>query len=229
MPSYTGFGSGPYNTLLYDRSWVTAFVTLGVSIADNYSADVYITDTLTFGAAVEAVKLADGYIYADLTLGFQTNIPAVSVGGNYGVDLTIGGLVVDDQFTVNSLFNSSLTFDVSLAEQQTTKHEVHDTVTLGVSVADIPSAQATMNTALSLGTGFVYNNTASFVFNNLMTFATQITAEVSSTGRYIDQWSSVTAAAAETWTTVAAGAAEAWVSVGGATPETWTTVSLGFD
>jgi len=201
----TGFGSGPYNTLKYDRSWVTAYVTLGVSIADGYSADAIISDTLELGAAVEAVKLADGYIYASIALGFKTEIPAVSVGGNYGVDLTIGGVLLEDTFTGSPTYNPSLTFGVSLADEPTTKHEVHDTVTLGVSVADTPSAAATINASLSLGTGFVYNNTASFVLNNTLTFATQITAEVSSTGRFIERWTSVPDQASESWVSVSLG------------------------
>lgn len=201
----TGFGSGPYNTLKYDRSWVTARVTLGVSTADAWAADAVISDTLDFGSIVEAIKLADGYIYASISLGLGLAIPAVSIGGNYGVGLTIGGLVLDDTITGNSEYNPSLTFDVSLADVPTTKHEVHDTVTLGVSVADTILADAVINAQLSLGSGFLYQNTASFHLNNTVTFATQITAEVSSTGRFIEQWTSVPDASAETWTSVPLG------------------------
>jgi len=205
----TGFGSGPYNTLNYDRSWVTARVTLGVSIADDYSADAFLSDTLSLGTVVEAIKLADGFIYASLGLGFAVEIPAASIGGNYGVDLTIGGLVLEVDKLGKHTFNTSLTFDVSLADQETAQHQVHDTVTLGVSAAETFLADSVINAQLSLGTGFVYNNTASFELNSTVTLATLITAEVSSTGRFIDQWTSVPDSFK--------------------TREIWTTVSLGFD
>ena len=86
----TGFGSGPYNTLKYDRSWVTARVTLGVSTADAWAADAVISDTLDFGSIVEAIKTCRRIYLCKYFLGMGLAIPAVSIGGNYGVGLTIG-------------------------------------------------------------------------------------------------------------------------------------------
>ena len=80
--AYTGFGSGPYGSLKYDRSWVTAFVTLGVSASDVYTPRITSNVRVTLGTAVEAIKAADGYFYSSFSLGVGTAIPAVSVGGN---------------------------------------------------------------------------------------------------------------------------------------------------
>ena len=200
----TGFGSGPYNTLNYDRSWVTGRVTLGVSIADDYSVVNFISTSLGLGTVVETVKLADGYIYASIALGVGAAIPAVSIAGVYTGALTLGS-VLEHLKTGGAEYYVSTTLGVSLADDQAAVHEVHDTVTLGASIADAFLADLTANVQLSLGSGFLYNNTASFHLNSTVTFATQITAEVSSTGRFIEQWTSVPDVSAESWTSVPLG------------------------
>ena len=205
MPAaYTGFGSGPYNTLLYDRSWVTAFVTLGVSASDVYTPKLYSYVRVTLGTAVEAIKLADGRYFTSISLGFGVAVPAVSIGGNYTGRVNLGAVVAKEHLGAGQ-YNNDLAFTVSLNDQLLGTHIVNDTVTLGTSLGDPFTADSNITAYLNLGTGFTYTNTTEFVANNNLSFSTGMTALVSSTGRFIEQWTSVTAAAGETWTSVPLG------------------------
>jgi hypothetical protein len=206
MPAaYTGFGSGPYDTLKYDRSWVTAFVTLGTFATDSYVAKAeYNPSALTLGTAVEAVKLADGHYYTTIALGFGVLIPTASVGGNYGVELTFGTAVAKEHINVAEYY-ADLTLGVSAESDIRAQQVVNDTVTLGTSVENSFLAAAVINAQLSLGTGFTYDNTTKFVANNNLDLTTNLLVLVSSTGRFVEQWTSVTAGAGETWTSVPLG------------------------
>tara|TARA_R110000796_G_scaffold244165_1_gene367125 strand:- start:76 stop:696 length:621 start_codon:yes stop_codon:yes gene_type:complete len=205
MPAaYTGFGSGPYNTLLYDRSWVTAFVTLGVSASDVYTPKLYSYARVTLGTAVEAIKLADGRYFTSISLGFGVAVPAVSIGGNYTGRVNLGAVVAKEHLGAGR-YNNDLAFTVSLNDQLLGTHIVNDTVTLGTSLGDPFTADSNITANLNFGTGFTYTNTTEFVANNNLSFSTGMTALVSSTGRFIEQWTSVTAAAGETWTSVPLG------------------------
>ena len=200
----TGFGSGPYDTLKYDRSWVTAFVTLGVSATDSFLSTLYFTDTITIGTAVEAVKAADGRYFTSISLGFGVAVPAVSVGGNYTGTVNLGAVVAKEH-TGAGHFNNDLAFTVSLNDDVLATHIVNDTVTLGTSLGDTLAADSIITAYLNFGTGFTYTNTTEFVANNTLSFSTGMTALVSSTGRFIDQWTSVDDAATEIWTSVSLG------------------------
>ena len=200
----TGFGSGPYDTLKYDRSWVTAFVTLGVSATDSFLSTLYFTDTITIGTAVEAVKAADGRYFTSISLGFGVAVPAVSIGGNYTGLITLGAVVAKEH-TGAGHFNNDLAFTVSLNDDVLATHIVNDTVTLGTSLGDTLAADSIITAYLNFGTGFTYTNTTEFVANNTLSFSTGMTALVSSTGRFIDQWTSVDDAATEIWTSVSLG------------------------
>ena len=203
--AYTGFGSGPYDTLTYDRSWVTAFVTLGVSASDVYAPKLTSNVRVTLGTAVEAIKAADGYFYSSFSLGVGTAIPAVSVGGNYVGDFSLGAAFAEEPRAAAE-YDSSISFGVSLADSLTAAHLVHDTVTLGTSLSDGPwLADSIINAQVSLGTGFTYQQTAAVTANSTLSFSSSFVALVSSTGRFIDQWTSVPDSSTEIWTTVSLG------------------------
>ena len=78
MPAYTGFGSGPYDTLKYDRSWVTAFVTLGVSASEAYALNKNSSDRVTLGIDLKDVEAADSTFHTNFSLGVGA---FTSVGG----------------------------------------------------------------------------------------------------------------------------------------------------
>ena len=202
--AYTGFGSGPYDTLTYDRSWVTAFVTLGVSATDSYLATAYYTDTATVGAIVEAIKAADGRYFTSISLGFGVAIPAVSVGGNYQGTFNLGAVVAKEH-TAAGHFNNALSFVVSVNDVISETYFVNDTVTLGTSVAESMLVKVSFNNDITLGSDFTYITSSTFTANNRLTFPTEMVAFVSSTGRFIDQWTSVDDSAIESWTSVSLG------------------------
>ena len=203
--AYTGFGSGPYGSLKYDRSWVTAFVTLGVSASDVYTPRITSNVRVTLGTAVEAIKAADGYFYSSFSLGVGTAIPAVSIGGNYVGEFTLGAAFAEEPQAATE-YSSSISFGVSLADVPTAAHLVHDTVTLGTSLSDGPwQADSIINAQLSLGTDFTYQQTAAVTANSTLTFSSGFVAFVSSTGRFIDQWTSVPDSSTEIWTSVSLG------------------------
>ena len=203
--AYTGFGSGPYDTLTYDRSWVTAFVTLGVSASDVYTPRITSNVRVTLGTAVEAIKAADGYFYSSFSLGVGTAIPAVSVGGIYIGEFTLGAAFAEEPQAATE-YSTSISFGVSLADALTAAHLVHDTVTLGTSLSDGPwQADSIINAQLSLGTDFTYQLTAAVTANSTLTFSSGFVAFVSSTGRFIDQWTSVPDSSTEIWTSVSLG------------------------
>ena len=205
MPvAYTGFGSGPYDELTYDRSWVTAFVTLGVSVTDVYTPNVYSNVRITLDTAVEAIKAADGYFYTSLALGIGAALPFVSIGGNYQGRLTFGAALAEER-TGATEYSTSISFGVSLNDALSEIYYVNDTVTLGTSLTDSITAKVTIKDTVTLGSDFTYTNTAAVTVNSALTFSTGFVVFVSSTGRFLDQWTSVSDTASEIWTSVPLG------------------------
>ena len=162
MPAaYTGFGSGPYNTLLYDRSWVTAFVTLGVSASDVYTPTVNQTVRFT---------LDSGFTYVNTTSFVANN------------RLTFDSQLSQEQ-TTDIEVNASISLGVSVADSVTAIHEINDTVTLGVSTSDSYTSKLTSNVRVTLGTvvealkvadGYYYTSFALGVGTAIPTVSPQI-------------------------------------------------------